>query len=134
MGWRIAQLHVQDMADKGYFSHLTQNGKEPWERAEAHGISASGQNIAAGALTAESVLLQWKSSEGHCTNMMNSEFVLFAVGYGENQDSPFGTYWTQLFKAEDVPVDTSCYSISVAESATASDEPLVPKDKDRHFP
>ncbi|CAE7224243.1 ykwD [Symbiodinium sp. CCMP2592] len=116
--WAAAQLHSQDMADNGYFSHTSQDGRSPWDRAEAQGIRANGENIAAGRSGAEAVLEQWKNSDGHCKNMMNPNFRVFAVGYAYNSGSRYRHYWTQMFKSSDVSdLDTSCY---IPEATTSS--------------
>jgi len=107
--WRAAQLHSQDMADQAYFSHDSKDGRSPWDRAEAQGIRANGENIAGGRDTAQGVLEQWKNSDGHCRNMGNPAFKLFAVGYGFNVGSPLRHYWTQMFKTQEVDLDKSCY-------------------------
>lgn len=107
--WRASQLHSQDMADNAYFSHSSQDGRSPWDRAEAQGISANGENIAAGRESAQAVLDQWKNSDGHCRNMGNPSFKLFAVGYAFNAGAPYRHYWTQMFKIMEVDLDTSCY-------------------------
>lgn len=106
--WRAAQLHSQDMADNNYFSHDSQDGRSPWDRASAQGISANAENIAAGSSTASGTLTQWKNSDGHCRNMMNPSFTLFAVGYGYNADSSYRHYWTQMLKSGSSGLDTSC--------------------------
>lgn len=108
--WRAAQLHSQDMADSGYFSHYSQDGRSPWDRSEAQGISANGENIAAGFASAQDTLEQWKNSDGHCRNMMKPNHKLFAVGYAFNGDSRYRHYWTQMLKTMEVPLDTSCYA------------------------
>lgn len=107
--WRASQLHSQDMADNGYFDHYSQDGRSPWDRAEAQGISANAENLAAGRALPQDTLEQWKNSDGHCRNMMNPNSKLFAVGYAFNDDSRYRHYWTQLLKTMEVPLETSCY-------------------------
>lgn len=107
--WKASQLHSQDMADQNYFSHTSLDGRSPWQRAQEQGISANGENIAAGRSTAAGVLDQWKGSNGHCHNMMNPGFTLFAIGYGYSAGANYKHYWTQMFKTSEVPLDTSCY-------------------------
>lgn len=107
--WKAAKLHSQDMADQNYFNHNSMDGRSPWDRASAQGISANGENIAAGNSDAQGVLDAWKNSDGHCRNMGNPGFKLFAIGYGYNSGSSYKHYWTQMFKADEVPLDTSCY-------------------------
>lgn len=126
--WRASQLHSQDMADNSYFSHSSQDGRSPWDRADAQDISANGENIAAGRDSAQAVLEQWKNSDGHCRNMGNPSFKLFAVGYAFNAGAPYKHYWTQMFKTAKVDLDTSCYP----DDESAEGESLI-MIVDEHF-
>jgi hypothetical protein len=110
------------MADNTYFSHTSQDGRSPWDRADAQGIAANGENIAAGRDSAQRVLEQWKNSDGHCKNMGNPSFKIFAVGYAFNAGSPYRHYWTQMFKSAEVELDTSCYP---EDQATAGESMLM---------
>jgi len=38
---------------------------------------------------------QWKSSTGHCENMMNGNLKTIGIGYAKG--GPYGHYWTQSF-------------------------------------
>jgi hypothetical protein len=111
--WKAAYLHSQDMADRDYFDHDTLGtGESPWDRAEAQGISASGENIAMGYFTAEATLEGFKASNGHCNNMMKASYTLVGVGYGEGQGN---RRWTQLFSRPLLgadEADVSCYPSS----------------------
>jgi len=102
--WKAAQLHSQDMADKGYFSHTSLDGRRFWDRAGEQGIGASAENIARGSSDPDSVLRLWAGSSGHCSNMMNPAYTMMGVGYAFP-----GHFWTQMFKSTQVPVDASCY-------------------------
>jgi len=119
--WEASFPHSGDMADNNYFSHTSQDGRSPWDRAEAAGISANGENIAAGSNSAAGALEQWKNSNGHCLNMMNPSFRMFAVGYA--QGGQYGHYWTQMFKSDLVAEDDSCYAAS-APSPTPDPVPI----------
>jgi len=107
--WKASQLHSKDMADQNYFSHTSLDGTSPWGRASAQGISANAENIAAGGSTAQATLDQWKGSDGHCKNMMNSGLTLFGVGYAYGAGSRYRHYWTQMLSSSSVAVDNSCY-------------------------
>lgn len=110
--WKASYLHSRDMADRGYFSHTTlDTGESPWDRASEQGISANGENIAAGSSSAEGALNQWKNSAGHCRNMMNPNMKLVGVGYALG-DINYRHYWTQMFSSlslDPSEVDVSCY-------------------------
>jgi len=87
-----ATAHSQDMATKKYFSHTSQDGKNPGQRLTAIGYAWTtwAENIANGYITEESVIEGWKNSEGHCKNIMNANMTEMGVGRSEN-------YWTQVF-------------------------------------
>merc|ERR1719412_354498 len=89
--FEASQWHSQDMADENYFDHMGRTPTTtPWERAEARGTSANGENIAAGQGGAAAVLQQWKDSNGHCLNMGKASFKSFAVGYAYNTNAKYG--------------------------------------------
>lgn len=127
-----SQLHSQDMADRGYFSHTSKApipnfalpSGSPWNRASNSGISANGENIAAGTFSdATAVLEQWKGSDGHCNNIMNPNFKTFAVGHAYKSSSQYKNYWTQMFKITEVE-DKSCCSNALLQDEDP-DEPVI---------
>jgi uncharacterized protein YkwD len=91
-----AQGHSDDMARRNYFAHDTPDGVDPWERARAAGYTTpTGENIAMGQRTAESVMDSWMNSSGHRANILNCDSHAIGMGLGRNTD---GTpYWTQMF-------------------------------------
>jgi len=115
--WKASRSHSEDMAAQNYFSHNSKDGRSPWDRAEAAGIVAHGENIAAGSGSAAGTLDQFKKSDGHCKNMLTSNFKMMAAGYAAG--GRYGHYWTQMYTFESDP-DTSCYP-SGASLAQTSD-------------
>lgn len=115
--WKASRLHSEDMAAKNYFSHNSKDGRSPWARAEAEGINAHGENIAAGSGSAAGTLEQFKKSDGHCQNMLNSDFKMMAAGYSAG--GRYGHYWTQMYTFESDP-DTTCYPTETALMKQAS--------------
>jgi uncharacterized protein YkwD len=73
-------------------------GKGPALRVqEVGGPSGAGwENAAAGNGTAAATLEQWKSSTGHCNNLMDGDLVTTGIGYALG-DGQYGHYWTQVF-------------------------------------
>jgi uncharacterized protein YkwD len=85
--------HSADMAERGYFSHTTPEGKSPWDRAKAAGYAdPSAENIAMGYRTPAAVVAGWMGSAGHRANIQNCASHAIGVGYNSH-----GFYWTQLF-------------------------------------
>lgn len=98
-----ARGHSQDMADNDYFGHNDQSAHSPsWRAAQAGYDGLAGwENIAAGFATAEAVVSAWYNetppNDGHRRNMLNCSLTDIGVGYGDNPNSTYGSYWTQDF-------------------------------------
>src|SRR5689334_15319038 len=71
-GTREARWHAQDMIDKGYFSHVEPDGRDPFQRMEDFGYDGRAENIAYGVDTAMRAFCLWRSSPKHNRNMLNS--------------------------------------------------------------
>ncbi|MFK0102462.1 CAP domain-containing protein [Streptomyces sp. NPDC091040] len=91
----LAQSFSDDMAARGFFDHTDPDGKTPWDRADAAGVSGlGGENIARGQADAEAVMDAWMNSDGHRANILNCDYKTLGVGvhYGAG-----GPWWTQDF-------------------------------------
>jgi len=107
--WMASYLHSKDMAENGYFSHNSQDGRSPWDRASVQGISAHAENIAAGSSGAQDTLNQWLNSNGHCKNIGSAGSVINAVARAVHVGSTYTYYWTQMLTGNSqLPADTSC--------------------------
>lgn len=90
-----ARLHAEDMAANDYFSHTSQDGSGPTERAAAQGYEDGvGENIAAGYPDVEAVMEGWMNSEGHRANILNCDYSLLGVGVADRDGT---LYWVQDF-------------------------------------
>lgn len=94
----VARAHSKDMATRNFFSHTNPDGKSPFDRIKAAGISyrTAGENIAAGQRTPQEVVNAWMNSEGHRANILNKNYTKLGVGYVSGGGS-YSTYWTQCF-------------------------------------
>jgi uncharacterized protein YkwD len=95
-GVKVARAHSQDMCDKNYFSHTSKDGRQPWDRLRAGGVSfsAAGENIAWGQRTAAQVNQSWMNSSGHRRNMLSPSWTRVGIGYVSCGGRP---YWTEVF-------------------------------------
>ncbi|MFJ3996414.1 sigma-70 family RNA polymerase sigma factor [Streptomyces parvus] len=93
-----AQRHSADMAAQDYFSHTSQDGRDPGDRITAAGYrwSTYGENIAKGQRTPADVMQSWMDSPGHRANILNCSFKEIGMG---KVDSGGGPVWTQVFGA-----------------------------------
>lgn len=91
----LAESFSEDMAARDFFDHTDPDGRTPWDRAAAVGISnLGGENIARGQATAEAVMDAWMNSEGHRANILNCDFKTLGVGVHLGSGGP---WWTQDF-------------------------------------
>ncbi|MFE3488097.1 sigma-70 family RNA polymerase sigma factor [Streptomyces griseus] len=93
-----AQRHSADMEANDYFSHTSQDGRDPGDRITAAGYrwTTYGENIAKGQQTPADVMRSWMDSPGHRANILNCSFKEIGVG---KQNSGGGPVWTQVFGA-----------------------------------
>ncbi|MFB8088901.1 CAP domain-containing protein [Streptomyces sp. NPDC055992] len=91
----LAQNFSDDMAARGFFDHTDPDGKSPWDRADAAGVSGlGGENIARGQADAEAVMDAWMNSDGHRANILNCDYKTLGVGVHFGAGGP---WWTQDF-------------------------------------
>jgi hypothetical protein len=100
-----AVAHSLDMAGSNVGGDTGSDGGHAGARAEAAGYApaARGETIAAGYLTAESVVKAWLASPGRRATLLSGIFTDAGVGYvatGANTD--FETYWTLVVAAGDM--------------------------------
>ena len=92
----VARAHSEDMCRRGYFSHTNPEGKSPFDRLRAAGLSFSGggENIAAGQPSPEAVHTSWMWSPGHRMNILGWFWKRMGVGYARCGGRP---RWTEVF-------------------------------------
>ena len=85
---RAAKMKADDMAAKGYFSHVTPDGKSPWYWFSLAGyrFSAAGENLAVLFLNAQDVEAAWMASPEHRANILDGQYEDIGIGIA------FGTY------------------------------------------
>ncbi len=94
---QAAEVKARDMAENGYFDHLSPTYGTPSQLLDELGISytAMGENIAKGYLTAETVMDGWMNSSGHRANILKSVYTKIGVACVEDEKGTH--YWVQLF-------------------------------------
>lgn len=71
-----AQLKADDMAAKGYFSHVSPNGETPWYWLDKVGYDYeyAGENLAVNFTDSQDVINAWMNSPEHRANILNGIF------------------------------------------------------------
>ncbi|MCL5094218.1 MAG: CvpA family protein [Patescibacteria group bacterium] len=93
---KVARDHSEDMFEKGYFAHLSKEGKTPFDRLKEGGIkfATAGENLA----LAPDVYIAHKGlmdSPGHKANILTPEYK--KVGIGVIDGGKYGKMFTQDF-------------------------------------
>jgi uncharacterized protein YkwD len=92
----LAQNFSEEMAARNFFDHTDPDGKTPWDRAKALGITnLGGENIAMGQQTPADVMTAWMNSPGHRANILNCTY--HSLGVGVHFATTGGPWWTQDF-------------------------------------
>ncbi|MCP4442319.1 MAG: CAP domain-containing protein [Aureispira sp.] len=104
-----ARYHAKDMAVDDYFEHESHDRLKNGRLKRTCGIFerigkflgkkmfARAENIAVGAMTPAEVVKDWMTSKGHRKNILDKEAKYLGVGYIQDSDSEWGTYWVQCF-------------------------------------
>jgi uncharacterized protein YkwD len=88
---RAAEAHASDMAENGYFSHSSRDGRRFEHRVRAAGYPRPGaENIAKGQTSASQVVREWMASPSHRSAMLTCGFTTIGV-------ARVGNYWVQEF-------------------------------------
>ncbi len=116
---RVAMQRAAEIALS--FSHIRPNGEQCWT-AFPSGYIAWGENIAAGAVTAEEAFLDWREDkedydgQGHRRNMLGSDFTAVGIGHVIYNGRD---YWVQEFGS---PASGEAVSAAVDGEQTVSVE------------
>lgn len=92
---KAAQMKADDMAKRGYFSHNTPEGKNPWYWFSEAGYEYmyAGENLAVNFTESEDVQTAWMNSRGHFLNIVNPKFeeigVATSTGFYKGREAVF---------------------------------------------
>ena len=90
-----ARAHSRDMCERRYFSHVSPEGKQPWDRLRGAGarFGTAAENIAVGYRTPAQVHRGWLDSPGHRRNRLHPHYTRAGVGVHRCNGV---LYWTEL--------------------------------------
>ena len=78
---QAAQLKANDMATRGYFAHVSPDGKDPWYWFGQAGyeFAYAGENLAVNFSESVDVNNAWINSPGHKANILNDKFTEIGI-------------------------------------------------------
>ncbi len=98
---RAAKMKAEDMAQKGYFSHLGPENEKPWvwmQRA-GYNFSYAGENLAINFTESSDVTQAWINSPAHKKNLANPRFTETGIGTAEGMYEGRSTIFVVQFFA-----------------------------------
>lgn len=118
---QAAEMKAQDMIDKGYWSHNSPSGVEPWYWVDQSGYSyqEAGENLAKNFNNSKATIDAWMNSQTHRDNILKPAYkdVGFAVKSGDLDGQPV-TIIVALY-AE--PTLSAVSGVSTAKNTYVSD-------------
>ena len=89
---KATQLHAKDMDEHNFMGHRGSNGSDIGDRAAKakYNWQLVAENVSWNYDTPSDAVLGWKTSPGHCRNMMGA-------GYKEMGAAKQGLFWAQMF-------------------------------------
>ncbi|NTU61816.1 MAG: hypothetical protein HGB05_00050 [Chloroflexi bacterium] len=123
-----ARYHSADLGQDNYFAHDSHDRSGgnlvfvcgTWARIGAYYSGASGENIAGGYSTPQSVMNGWMNSTGHRNNILSTGSWEIGVGYASVNGSNYYHYWTQDFGRR-----SGVYPLIINRDAASTDDRAV---------
>lgn len=78
---QAAQMKADDMATRGYFSHIAPDGKNPWYwfKQVGYNYAAAGENLAVNFTDSKDVTEAWMHSPSHRSNIMGENYTEIGI-------------------------------------------------------
>ncbi|KAG7382762.1 hypothetical protein PHYBOEH_010376 [Phytophthora boehmeriae] len=125
---KAAKRHSDDMAAKDYMAHDGSDGSKMSERITDAGYEwdAVAENVAAGQVDVDAVMVAWINSPEHLVNIMG-DYTMLGTAYAYNANSEFKHYWTQDFGSGDAE---ACDGAATTQQDAAQSEEQVQGEAD----
>ena len=119
---RAAELKAQDMAQKGYFAHISPDGKAPWYWFNLVGYKYeyAGENLAVDFTDSKDVTLAWMNSPTHRANIMKNAYTEMGTGIASGVYEGNQTFFVvQVYgKPQTITTTTTQEPTKIVTSAT----------------
>ena len=123
-----AQAKAEDMAARGYFSHVGPDGEEPWVWLERAGYQYvyAGENLAVRFNDSKDVVDAWMASPAHRANIVKPQYTEIGVGLadGTYKGGP-ATFVVQYFGSPAQPVAAAAPAPEPAPEPVAASVPAT---------
>jgi len=103
---KAAQAAATDMAAKGYFAHISPDGKDPWYWLDSVGYkySYAGENLAVNFTDSQNVEMAWMNSPTHRANIEKPQYTKIGIGVANGMyEGAETTFVVQFFATPTSP-------------------------------
>lgn len=113
-----AQAKANDMAQRGYFSHLGPDGKEPWVWMHEAGYdyAYAGENLAAHFYDSSDVVRAWLNSPSHRENVLRANYKEIGIGIAHGKHEGVDT----VFVVQFFGISKQALGVAPSRSATVA--------------
>ncbi len=118
-----AALAANDMAAKGYFAHVSPDGKSPWYWLDEVGYTYAyaGENLAVNFTDSKDVETAWMNSPTHRANIVKPEYTKIGIGVANGQyEGKDVTFVVQFFASPGAAAKAPVVAPAPTPSKTAS--------------
>lgn len=139
-----AQIKADDMAARGYFSHNTPDGKEPWYFLDQVGYTydAAGENLAVNFTESSDVTRAWMNSPGHRANILSGKYTEIGIATAQGQYKGAPAIFVVQFFGHPKPVDPfadlafvkPAFAATTSESVAGSTTKIVAGTSTKKIP
>ncbi len=130
-----AQMKAQNMAELGYFAHVSPEGLDPWYwfyRA-GYDFANAGENLAVNFIDSQDVEKAWMNSPGHRANILNGKFTEIGIAAAKGTYKGKKTLFVvQLFGTPTFQARTVTQPI--ARTVATTNTQLTPQIVQREIP
>ena len=127
---KAAQLKANDMAQKGYFAHISPDGVAPWHWFDEVGYDYvyAGENLAINFIDSKDVEDAWMESNLHRANILSNKFtetgIGIATGVFEGNET---TFIVQVFGTQAPPKKLETTPIETVVPETSIPKVVIPE-------
>lgn len=129
---KAARAKVEDMAQNGYFSHISPKGKTPWQWLDEVGYKYkyAGENLAVNFYESIDVEKAWMNSASHRKNILNGNYTEIGIAatvgtYKNNQAIFIVQYFGRPAKPKPITEGVSQILTEITELSDETEEGTV---------
>lgn len=132
---KAAQLKADDMAKRGYFSHINPDGKLPWYYFDQVGYDYlyAGENLAVNFFDSKDVAEAWMNSPTHRANVIKKDFTQIGIGVASGMYEGKNTIFVAEFFGTPAPENKKespreAREVKVAKTITPVETTTIKKE------